>query len=104
MSAFPQPSRQIAHVMLDILSVHPDVEVGADSEAADLAVARITEIPDAVDVTVEADGDETNIAIGLSNLLGASLATLQHTVDLLAEARGVDAETVLDELRAHLDA
>jgi len=103
MSAFPEPSRQIAHVILDVLSVHPDVEVGANSEAADLAVARITEIPEAVDVTVEEDGDEMNISIGLSNLLGAALATLQHTVDLLAAERGTDAEAVLDELRAHLE-
>lgn len=106
MSVFPESGRQVAHVLLDAVAAYDPngAEIPAGmSSPTELAYQRISAIPGAVDVDVWEAGDDTNVTVDLSNVLGASLILLNQAASVIAEQRGVAREVVIAELREYVD-
>ncbi|MDO8338430.1 MAG: hypothetical protein Q7T15_09285 [Microcella sp.] len=98
----PEKGRLAAHVLLDAVSVAHEETGTTETHAVDVAYRRLAEI-DAFSVTVRDDGDELDVAVNLSDLLGASLVTLSWLVEQLANERDSTREDILIELRERLD-
>jgi hypothetical protein len=47
--------------------------------------------------------DDDNVSIDVSGLVGGALITIARLVQQLADARGVDRETVIAGMRSYLD-
>lgn len=85
------------------MSVSRNADLDTGSAAADLAYQRITEIEGAIDVDINEGHDTTHVVVNLTNVLGASLVTIDWLARHLADATGQDVEEVIVELREYLD-
>jgi hypothetical protein len=101
MAGIPEPARLVAHVMADAVSAL-EPGSGRNSEAMDLALARLKEIDEAIVAHVDEDTGHLE-SLDISNLLGGALASINWLVTQLAEARGVDELDVIASLREALD-
>jgi len=100
MNSFPNKGRLAAHVLLDAVSVARTW----DAAATDLAYRRLADI-EAFSVEVDDEpGGDLNVKVDLSDVLGASLITIDYLVEFVAKLRtGVTREQVIVELREYLD-
>lgn len=103
MPRFPEAGRQVAHVLIDGVSAadHDNIDIG--SAAADLAYQRISDIPDGLPVNVTDTDDNTHIAIDLSNVLGASMITIDWLIKQLADSSGHSIDEIIVALREYVD-
>jgi hypothetical protein len=101
MVGIPESARLVAHVMADAVSAL-EPGSGRNSEAMDLALARLKEIDEAVVAHVDEETGQLT-SLDISNLLGGALASMNWLVTQLAEARGVDELDVIASLREALD-
>lgn len=98
----PETTRFAAHVLLDAVSVHGEIDADEDQldEMRGLSVDRLAEI-DAVRVTQD---DETGkVTVDIRRLLTASLVVIHAALTGWAACRDVDRDQLITEMRAIVD-
>ena len=101
MNTFPESGRRVAHVLLDsVVAYVPGEDPQLNAAAANLALAAVADIDDAVTVTATEEG---GVSVNPSGLLGGAMVTIAQLVERLAEARQVSREDVVAEMRVFLD-
>jgi hypothetical protein len=101
MSFFPESGRLVGHALLDsVVAYVPGGDVEVSGASANLALGAINEIDGAVLATAD---DDDNVSIDISGLVGGAVITIAQLVNELADARGVDRETVIAGMRSYLD-
>lgn len=96
----PQAGREAVNVILDAVTAY-DVE-GDKLEAVHLALRRLGEVEGAYRVTLNDDGDEDEVSLDLSNLVGGTMVAMSRLVQLAAEGQGVSREEIISDLRSWL--
>lgn len=93
-----------AHVLLDLVTAYDDDlgESQRNIDAMQLAFARMQEV-DAVRVSVTDDGDNVDVALDLTPLLGAAAVSMKWLVGHLAVVMGKDELEVIAMLREFHD-
>jgi len=100
MNSFPEPGRLVGHALLDsVIAYVPGGDDTVSGNAANLALSHVTEIEGAL--VVVNDGD--TISIDPTGLIGGAMVTIAQLVERLADASGVDRETVVSNMRTYLD-
>lgn len=93
----PQPGRESANVILDAITAHdPDAP---SLESMNLALSRLADVEDAYRVTV---GEDDDVSLDLSNLVGGAMVAMSRLVQLVSEADNVSREEVISDLREWL--
>jgi hypothetical protein len=101
MNSFPEPGRLVGHALLDsVIAYVPDGDPELNASSANLAIAAIHEVEGALVVTAD---DDDALTIDSSGLIGGAMITIAQLVQRLADARGVDREAVVSEMRTYLD-
>lgn len=98
----PKAGSIAAHVLIDAVSVADDGNT--DAEIVNTVYQRLLEA-ETFTVTAKDDGPDTDldVTIDLSNVLGGALVTMNKLINDLAQARGVDRDTIIIGLREYID-
>lgn len=100
MTELVDPARQVAYLLLDLISARdPDADDEVNGAALGVALPRLLEI-DAVTATRTADGATT---VNPTNLIAGALIALNEAVTQAAEAQGTDIEVIVANIREYLD-
>jgi hypothetical protein len=105
MPDIPDAGRLSAHVILDAVTAW-DPSLGIDdanNDAITLALDRLNEIDGAIEVDVDEDEEELDIALDVTNLAGGTIVLVNYLVHQLAGASGKDVQNVIAQAREFLD-
>lgn len=105
MTAIPDAGRLSAHVILDAVTAwDPSLGIADENnDAMSLALDRLNEIDGAIEVDVDDDEDELDVALDVTNLAGGTIVLVNYLVHQLAGARGEDVHDVIARAREFLD-
>jgi hypothetical protein len=107
MADIPAAGREVAHILLDAVSVHDSsASDDVNIDAVNLAWKRINEVDGAVEAHASGTDEDPDVelSLDLSNVLGGALIDVTWLVARLAECRGSDSASIIVELREFLDA
>lgn len=98
-SRLPQPGRQAAHVLLDIVTAWDSSDKAGWASRANLALRRL----DDVGAVTTTPSDNNTVVVDVSNLVGAATVLNYWLIAQLAAATNTDMEHVVFLLRDFVD-
>lgn len=101
MPYLPDPSRRVAHILLDTVDA---LDSQGDDTANELSlVAAIDGLNRSGAVTITDDPEDGDVVVDLSELFLPMIVLVEHLTDQLAEVTGTSKHEVLAQARAFVD-